>query len=94
MHTLITAEHVETGDSVAARTKARRSQRVVRSFKKNGEDYISTFSLETLKRTFKPEVELSFYEFGLDSEVRLGGHDLEKIGTPERIKVVIYSLDD
>lgn len=77
---------------MATRTKA--SKRVVRSFKQDSEDYVSVISKETLRRAFSPEVEVDFGKFGLDDNIKLGRSDLEKLGWPKRIKVVIYNLDD
>jgi len=77
-------------------------KRVVRSFglKKSKltsgitvyDDFVSG---STHTRQFKTEVSHGEHEImGLDSEVTLGKSDLEKLGYPQRIKVVIYSLDD
>jgi hypothetical protein len=76
------------------KTKARRSQRVIRSFKhsKATKDFVNG---NTRIHYFNPEISHgSIGEAGLDSEINLGKSDLEKLGYPERIKVVIYSLDD
>lgn len=73
-------------------------KRLVKSFEKkvnrNGTD--TDFKEgETHLRRFGPEIPHGdFYQMGLDSELKLGKGDLEKLGYPERIKVVLYSIDD
>jgi hypothetical protein len=38
--------------------------------------------------------EIAEKSYGMDGEIKLGRNDLEKLGFPNRIKVVIYNIDD
>jgi hypothetical protein len=73
-----------------ARTKAKR---IIRSFKEIV-DFRYDDGKKTILTTHKPEKEHNYNVYGLDGEIRLGKKDWEDLGRPERIKVVIYSLDD
>lgn len=70
-------------------------KRLVRSYARpkpaeaGHEDFIKD---DIHKRTMYPEI--SAKPYGLDGEVKLGKNDLERLGYPERIKVVIYNIDD
>lgn len=76
-------------------TKSNRKpvKRLVRSYagNPNKSDYVNGASRV---RDFAPEIHNgNIYDDGLDSEVRLGSVDLEKLGNPRRIKVTITKLD-
>jgi hypothetical protein len=69
-----------------------KQKRVVRSFSTSRRDF--TYGERTIVRHFKPEIVHSHTENGLDGEVSVGRYDLEKLGWPKRIKVVIYNIDE
>lgn len=65
--------------------------RLIRSFELD-DTYIFN---DTILATLKPEIKHTpFALHGLDSEIRLGKTDWERLGRPKRIKIVIYNIDD
>jgi hypothetical protein len=46
----------------------------------------------TMIDRFEPRDSVSYSQFGLDSEVKLGRHDLEKLEYPKAIRVTITKL--
>ena len=64
--------------------------RLVKAYKKDGKDF-TTESIGYHIRTFHPEI--ARRDYGMDGSVRISSEDLEKLGNPQRIKVVIYNID-
>lgn len=82
------------------RRKNYKGTRLIRSFTcmvgRVGEKKPSRVYENGVTRTqdYNPEMLYKYSEFGLDSIVKLGRKDWEKLGQPTRIKVVIYNIDD
>lgn len=69
-------------------------KRLVRSFELNRR-FTSPTSKNVRIDYFNPEIRHEpFDDHGLDTEIRMGKTDSNKLGEPKRIKVVIYSLDN
>lgn len=69
-------------------------KRLVRSYAKAPrDDYENTGSDGYQYRLREMWPEIADRKFGMDGSVKLGKHDLEKLGNPQRIKVVIYNID-
>lgn len=71
-------------------------KRLTRIYEVDGKDHISASygnPRHTTKRTFAPLDKRDFGQDGLDSEVRLGRVDLERLNNARKIKVTITTVD-
>jgi hypothetical protein len=72
------------------------AKRITRNYEVDGKDYIGNNygnSRHTVNRTFKPVDELTFKDAGLDSRIKLGRVDLDKLNNARKIRVTITTVE-